>query len=111
MTRIKSALDQTGLKFKHFAWSPAPAAEYGTYEESDAADFIVDGLHQEKGIIGYVHYFTRKDDGSVQKTIEDALEGVCAWHLNSVQYENETGLIHYEWEVGLYGKPQNAGNV
>ena len=104
MTRITTALDQTGLKFKHYAWSPAPASEYGTYQEDGADDFIGDGLHGEKGITGTIDYFTRKDDGSVQKTIEDALEGVCAWRLNSIQYENDTGLIHYEWEFGIYGE-------
>lgn len=110
MNRIKQALDATNLRFKHFAWSPAPASEYGTYQEDGAADLEMNDLHLEKGITGTIDYFTRKDDGSVQETIENALEGVCAWRLNSIQYEDDTGLIHYEWEFGLYGKYQDDGD-
>ena len=110
MQRIKNALDSTGLLFKHYAWSPAPRSEYGTYQEDGAADLEGDGLHIEKGTTGTIDYFTRKDDGSVQKTIEEALNGVCAWRLNSIQYEDDTGLIHYEWEFGIYGEHQDAGD-
>ena len=107
MQRLKAALDQTQLTFKHYAWAPAPPSEYGTYQEDGADDFLANGNHAEKGITGTIDYFTRNDDGSVQQTIEDALEGVCAWRLNSIQYENETGLIHYEWVFEIYGKNEN----
>ena len=32
-------------------------------------------------------------------TIQDALNGIenCGWRLESVQYEDETNLIHFEW--------------
>ena len=47
---------------------------------------------------GTVDYFTRDDSGTPQATIEAALEGIpCAWYLNSVQLETDTGYIHYEW--------------
>lgn len=109
MDRIKTALEGTGLRFKHYGWASAPKSEYGVYSEDGAADFLADGLHGEKGVTGTIDYFTRIDDGSPKKTVEAALEGVCAWRLNSIQYEEDTGLIHYEWEFGLYGEPENAG--
>lgn len=101
--RIRTALAATGLQFAHYGWSPAPAAEYGVYAEDGAQDFLADGLHGEAGITGTIDYFTRDDSGAVQTTIQNALEGVCAWQLLSIQYEDDTGLIHYEWEFGLYG--------
>ena len=36
--------------------------------------------------------------GTIRLQAPQALEGIGAsWYLNSVQYEEDTGLIHYEW--------------
>jgi len=37
--------------------------------------------------------------------IEDALgtDDSLAWQLNSVQYEQDTGYIHYEWAFEIDG--------
>ena len=43
-------------------------------------------------------YYTRDDSGTPKTTIETALDSVpVAWYLNSVQFESDTGYIHYEW--------------
>ena len=37
--------------------------------------------------------------------VEDALDEIgAAWYLNSVQFENDTGLIHIEWVVETVGQ-------
>lgn len=102
MTRIKAALESTGLPFAHYAWSQKPP-EYGVYAEDGGDDFLADGEHAERGTTGTIDYFTRDDSGSIRDTIETALKGVCAYRLNSIQYEDDTGFIHYEWEFSLYG--------
>ena len=34
-----------------------------------------------------------------QQDIQDAMtEAGVVWHLDAVQYENDTGYIHYTWE-------------
>lgn len=109
MTRIKAALDTTGLQFAHYAWVEHPA-EFGVYAEDAGRDFEADDLHAERGTSGTIDYFTRNDDGSIRETIEDALQGVCGFRLNSIQYENDTGYIHYEWEFWIYGKADDTGN-
>ena len=41
--------------------------------------------------------FTKAEVDSVEKAVPGALEGVgAAYYLNSVQYEEDTGLLHYE---------------
>ena len=97
LSDLVTALDATQLKFAHFGWSKAPAGDYGVYAEDGANDLNADDLHAEKAVQGTVDYFTRDDSGAPQATIEAALEGVCAWYLNSVQFEEDTGYIHYEW--------------
>ena len=53
---------------------------------------------------GYVDYFTRDDTGSPKATIEKAMtDAGIVWHLDTVQYENDTGYIHYTWEYHEYG--------
>ena len=97
LSDLVTALDATKLPFAHFGWSKAPAGDYGVYAEDGANDLNADDLHAEKVTQGTVDYFTRDDSGAPQETIEAALDGVCAWYLNSVQFEDDTGYIHYEW--------------
>ena len=98
MDELKAALDATGLQFAHFGWSKAPAGDYGVYAEDGANDLYADDIHAEKAVQGTIDYFTRDDSGAPQTTIENALNnGQIAWYLNSLQFEEDTGFIHYEW--------------
>lgn len=98
------ALQATGYAFAHFAWSKAPEGDYGTYAESNGNDLIADDKHIERGTEGYINLFTRDDTDTPRVKIETALNSLnIAWNLNTVQYENDTGYIHYEWEFGVYG--------
>lgn len=104
MQNLVTALTQTGLKFAHYAWSKAPEGDFGTYAEDSGKDMSADNIHGERGTVGYINYFTRDDSGTPRTTIEAALNSInIPWNLNSVQYENDTGFIHYEWEFGVYG--------
>ena len=104
MDELAAALESTGLDFAHYAWSKAPAGDYGTYAEDSGNDLKADNIHTETGTDGYIHYFTRDDTGAPRTTIETALNSLMIpWYLNSVQYENDTGYIHYEWGFSVYG--------
>ena len=67
-------------------------------EDGEGASFRADRMEREQAITGSVDYFTEEEyDANVDK-IQDALNSVCSnWSMNSVQYEEETDLIHYEW--------------
>ena len=98
MDELINALDATGYQFAHFGWSKAPSGDYGVYAEDGANDLIAGNKHVEKVLQGTVDYFTRDDSGTPKATIEAALDSVpVAWYLNSIQFENDTGYIHYEW--------------
>ena len=99
-----TALENTGYQFAHFAWSSAPDGDYGIYAEYSGADFIADDQHTERGTVCYVSYYTRDDSVTPRTTIENVFNSLgIPWYLNTVQYENDTGYIHYEWELGIYG--------
>lgn len=104
MSDLATALAGTGYQFAHHAWSKAPSGDYGTYAEDSGNDFMCDCEHGERGTECWVNYFTRDDTSAPRTTIEAALNSLqVPWYLNTVQYENDTGYIHYEWSVSIYG--------
>ena len=52
----------------------------------------------EQAITGTVDYYTPQEYDPAVDNIQAALNSLrIPWQLNSVQYEDETNLIHYEW--------------
>lgn len=52
----------------------------------------------EQVIQGTIDYFTKEEGDLTVDKIENALSiDEISFYLNSVQYEDETGFIHYEW--------------
>ena len=98
--KLKSALDTTKLSFARYAWSRDhfPTGDYGVYAEDGENALIADQTHTECSMRFTVDYFTRDDSDAIRTTIETALDAF-SWYLNSVQYEDDTGYIHYEWVV------------
>ena len=97
MDELIQALNTTGYKFAHFGWSKAPHGDYGVYAEDGENALEANNVHVESVLQGTVDYFTRDASDTPRTTIEAALNGVCAWYLNSIQFEDDTGYIHYEW--------------
>ena len=89
-------------------WNTRPDTDnYGIV----ALDFEADALHGDNikcatAYEGSVDLFSRKRDGDGWiPLITSALTAHCdgAWHLNSRQYERETGLFHWEWVFQVEG--------
>ena len=129
MDELIEALKATGYAWAHFGWSKAPDGDYGVYAEDGANDLIASGKHCERVIRLTVDYFTRAVDRRVvyaadgqlydtlqtglyswfdahpaKTAIENAFESCrCAWYLNSIQFEPDTGYVHIEWVVEALG--------
>jgi hypothetical protein len=61
--------------------------------------------HVEKAICGTTDLFTNIEFDPWCAELEAAFtEAGITWRLNSVQYETDVGIIHYEWQWEvLYG--------
>ena len=96
---LKTALEATGLPFAHHAWAKgAPSTDHGVWAEDAENALYGDNKHAERVLQGTVDWFTRKDDGVDMAKVETALDNAgAAWYLNSVQFEDDTGFLHYEW--------------
>lgn len=102
MDEILTELKKLGA-FATYAWSHAPADNYGVIAiDSQNALRAGDGT-AEKVQEGTIDWFTRAPDSAVPESVETLLDRLGAsWYLSSVQYEDDTGLIHWEW-VWQYG--------
>lgn len=99
MGKLAQDLQALGM-MQHYAWAPAPASgDYGVWSEDGVNDFEADGVHAERAVTGTIDLFCRSDASTSPAAVESVLRSqpCCAWSLNSIQFEEETGLIHYEW--------------
>ena len=75
---------------------------YIVWSEDGSEDLEGDNAHTEAGYSGTIDLYTKTEDDPLTAAIRGVLDRLeCAWYLNSVQYEAETGLLHYEWVWGL----------
>lgn len=67
-------------------------------EDGEGDSLQSDNKKREQVIQGTVDYFTKTEDDTNAEAIQKALVAAdIPFELNSVQYEEETGYIHYEW--------------
>lgn len=104
---FEAALKATNIPVAHYGWEKnrLPAADYIVYAEDGANDFMADEKHVERATEGTVDLFTRNYARDAADPIEEALEGLTgvAWSLNSIQFEEDTRYVHYEWVVQELG--------
>ena len=99
LSKVKTAL--TGikdLKVYHY-WRPRLEAPFCIWAEDGEGDSIhTDNRKEEQVISGTIDYFTKTEFDVMADNIQQALnESEIAWELSSVDYEDETNLIHFTW--------------
>ncbi len=101
-TRIKQIRDVLtsieGLKVGHYTFS-GDTVPYVVWAEDTESDSVEgDNYKLEQAIQGTIDLFTKQDFDPLVDAIQNALKTAkISFYLNSVQYEEETRLIHYEW--------------
>lgn len=106
MTSLQSKIEKVGTALVsqlgdivYHYWRPVLRAPMCVWaEDGEGSSFRADRIEREQAITGSVDYFTETEyDANIDK-IQAALNTVCSnWSINSVQYEDQTQLIHYEW--------------
>lgn len=99
LKKLRDALTGLPVGVYHYR-RPKNEAPFAVWQENGEGDsFHADNGKKEQAITGTLDYFTRTEFDPVADEIQDILEASCAsWKLLSVQYEEETDMIHYEWE-------------
>ena len=95
---LKQALSALTEHTYHYYAAPGTSPPYIVWAEDSDNDLAANNIHAERCYEGTVDLFTRDEGDTLISAIPAALESIeAAYYLNSVQYEEETGLIHFEW--------------
>ena len=98
LDRIKTALMTVGVPVSHYTALKKPS-KYIVWAEDGQSDSVwADGKMQEQTIQGTADYFTKTENDPNVDAIQAALTVAgISFRMNSVQYEDDTKYIHYEW--------------
>jgi len=67
-------------------------------EDGEASSGHADNKKTNQVIQGTIDYFTKTESDPNFDLIQEKLNSAdIAWRINSIQYEEETKYIHYEW--------------
>lgn len=95
---LKQALVAVSTKCYHYEKPAKVTAPYIVWsEDGEDGSFHSDNHTTEQTVTGSVDFYTKTEFDSTIDEIQSALDAVCGWELNTVQYEDETKLIHYSW--------------
>ena len=98
LKRIGDALAELTENCYHY-YRPKMEPPYIVWaEDSESSSLDVDNHKAEQAISGWVDYYTLTEFDEMVDRIQDALNTLpIGWRLDSVDYEEETNLIHFSW--------------
>ena len=103
LDRLMQELKATGLEFRRGGWAKAPATDYGAVALDGAGATVwADGAMVEQALTGTVDMYTRDEGIPQMLAVQQAFKRAgVSWRLNTVIYERDTRLTHYEWTFEL----------
>ena len=105
---LVAALKLTDIPFSEYGWRTRPEGTYGVVSlDMEAGSLNGDGLKQDRAFEASVDVFCKRlsERQDAAAAVEEILTEICgdSWELNSVQYEPDTALFHYEWVCQVTG--------
>ena len=101
---LQTALASANVPLAEYAWDTRPEGNFAVISlDGAAATLGADQKIENQAPEGSVDLFmvdgTRTAMDAIQSTLDD-FDG-CAWRLESVQYEPDASLLHWEWVFQL----------
>ena len=104
LDNVKNILLTVGVPVSHYFADKKPDKYIVWAEDNQGSSVWADSKMQEQVIEGTIDYFTKaENDPNVQKIQNTLNNGKISWRLNSVQHEEDTKYIHYEWTFQVVG--------
>lgn len=103
LLRVKEALLEVPAELFHYHAFKKPDQYIVWAESGEGQSLYADNRKCEQAIEGTIDYFTKTDLDPNLDAIQEALKSAeISFFLNSVQYEEETKYIHYEWKFEVF---------
>lgn len=98
-----TALRTLNIPLAEYAWDVRPDSDYIVIAiDGEASNLYADGHMEEQAPQGTIDLFTKDNDRTNMQAVQGVLNAFdCSWYLNSVQYEDDTRLLHWEWVFTL----------
>ena len=98
LTDVKTALLTVTSNLRHYD-ATGLIAPFIVWSEDASGDMVhADGKMKEQAIQGTIDLYTRTEYDSKFSQIQTALNNAgIGFYLDSIQYEEDTKLIHYQW--------------
>lgn len=98
--KIRDALNRIGVPTYHY-WRETKQSRYIIWaEDTEAESLHANDRKEEQAIHGTTDLFTKTEYDPAIDSIEEVFDAdpCITFRLKSVQFEDETNFIHYEWE-------------
>lgn len=93
-----AALDMPGVTIRHYWRSGLKAPFFIWAETGDGGDRWTDNRRKYRNVGGTADYFTSTELDPNVDTIESMFDELgCSWALETVDFEEDTNMIHYSW--------------
>ena len=98
MNELITALLTVGIPVYHFTAHEQKDKYIVWAEDTQGNALWADNKMDEQSFQGTIDFFTREEDDQHFNDIQNALnDAEISFRLSSVQHEDDTGYIHYEW--------------
>lgn len=101
-TALKSfglGLGQIVTKSYHYTAPENTPAKYAVWQELSGEHLTADNKAGEGKFEIAVDYYTKTEFDATVDAISAYLDTYGSWRIESVQYEEQSGYIHYEWRL------------
>lgn len=72
---------------------------YFVWQEDGRNDLEADGVHAEGAVTGFSDLFTTQEFDPWAEALQASFDRLgISWNLRDVQFEEDTGIIHYTWD-------------
>lgn len=101
LVKVKDALLVATPYTYHYTRPEGITPPFVVWQEDGGEYFHADNRNAEHSITGTIDVFSKTEFDTLFDDVPEALDGVATVSLNSVQYEDGTSLIHYEYRFTL----------
>ena len=98
LTSLKNLHDSMPVTMHHYG-AHKPSVPYGVWAEDQDVSPGADNVRSTQILAGTTDYYTKTEFDPNVDAIQAIFDGAAfvTAQINSVQYEDDTGLVHYEW--------------